>query len=140
MIMKKFKLLLSVVSVVLFALMFYSCATDEDEEDLSSSERIDRFISDINSNRANAYRNLYDSAGSKYNQVKGKTDYWDGVFGGSPKNIAIGSSSSLSTSITGGTLGNGRTINFTMEQVGNNFLISAITISGGSPSIGSVYP
>jgi hypothetical protein len=135
MIMRNWKIIFFSMIFALCTFSFYSCSTDDDEEEnLTIPERIAQFINDLNTNRANAHRNLYDSMGSKYKQIAGKTDYWDSAFGGSPRNLAVAANSE-NTTITGGTLGGSKTIVFTMQQVGNNYLIASITLAGSS-----IYP
>ncbi len=46
----------------------------------SISQRVGDFVSDLNSNRANAYLNL-DPNISTYSTTRGTTTYWDNTFG-----------------------------------------------------------
>jgi len=125
--MKKIKIL-CICCVVLTSFFFYSCSQSDDNDTMSIEGRIDKFISDLNSNPGNVWTNCHSGA-SKYNQAK-PAKYWTQQFGTdkiSLENISI-SGSTVTADVDGGNYV-GLTITFNMQEDGtDNWKIKKITV------------
>ncbi|MDR1625987.1 MAG: hypothetical protein LBT33_05545 [Spirochaetia bacterium] len=127
--MKKIKTAFVVFGLVFAFFAFYSCSQDDDgDESMSISDRITRFVSDLNDNPTRVYRNCHPDA-SLYNQAKAAV-YWTNNF--NPP-IGLNSLSYSNTTVTAVVSGGNyatQTITFAMQEDGsNNWKIRTITVA-----------
>jgi hypothetical protein len=129
--MKKTRMAMLLVAVSLLVCAFYSCSTDDDDEDeaLSISERITRFCDDYNNSR-NRIRNNFVTGNALANS---DISYWNMFFGGSASNhqpitYSITTAEAISTvTITCSKYSSGHVYTFAMMQEGDNWKISGIS-------------
>ena len=129
--MKKIKMMGIFFTVAAFAVFFYSCAQNDDDETMTISGRLDKFVADVNNSPGSVYTNCHPDA-AKYNQAK-PAEYWTTNFG---TGFALSDRSTSGTTVTatgsGGNF-NGFPIAFTMQEDGtDNWKIKTISVASFS--------
>ncbi|MDR3200869.1 MAG: hypothetical protein LBT68_05360 [Spirochaetales bacterium] len=130
--MRKAKFIFIVLCIILVSFVCYSCSQDDDDDEtMSISARIDKFIDDLNNNSGNVYTNCHPAAG-QYNQAKSGT-YWSQNFGtGVSLSGRATTGSTVTATVSGGNF-SGKSITFSMQEDGtDNWKIRTISVAAFS--------
>jgi len=119
------------IIILMVVLSFESCSLFGTKID----ERIDAFISDLNSDRNNVYTNFHPDKTADYNAIKDPTLTWDIWFPAaetySLSNLDDGDSDSVTATITSTDVGWGsKSAIFRMAKDGFDWMIEELTLAG----------
>jgi len=118
--------------IFVVALSFESCSLFGTKID----ERIDAFISDLNSDRNNIYANFHPSETADYDAIKNPT-VWESWFDPaetySLSNLDDGNSDSVTAVITGSGAFGPSDATFKMAKDGFDWMIEELTVQGLTP-------